>query len=170
MSIYALYQDDHKCISCRSCQVQCKINKGLSVGPKPNQIIEVGPVKLNGKPKANYIFLSCFHCEDPWCVPACPNQAIKKRPGDGVVYIDQSRCAGCKSCIMACPWSAPQWDASRGKAVKCDFCLDRIDAGLKPACVTACPTNCLNFDLAENVPDDKRVRYARNVAAGKNPQ
>lgn len=164
MSTYALYHDDQKCISCRSCQVQCKINKGLGIGPKPNQIVEVGPVNAGEKPKAHYVFLSCFHCEDPWCVPACPNKAIQKRAEDGIVFIDQNRCVGCRSCIMACPWSAPQWDAVKGKAVKCDFCIDRLQEGHKPACVTACPAGCLHFDLAENVPEDKRIRYAREIA------
>ncbi|SFR13905.1 4Fe-4S dicluster domain-containing protein [Desulfoscipio geothermicus] len=168
MSIYALFQDEKKCISCRSCQVQCKINKGLGTGPKPSQIIDVGPVKTDGTPKASYIFISCFHCADPWCVPACPNGAIQQRAEDGVVYIDHSRCAGCKSCIIACPWSAPQWDAQRGKAVKCDFCMDRIDAGMKPACATACPTGSLSFGLAENVPETKRVRYAHDLVANQN--
>ncbi|TYO94548.1 4Fe-4S dicluster domain-containing protein [Desulfallas thermosapovorans] len=167
MSAYAIFQDESRCISCRSCQVQCKINKGLSVGPKPNQIIEVGPVDRNGRPKANFVFLSCFHCADPWCVPACPNKAIQKRDIDGVIFINQNRCAGCKSCIMACPWSAPQWDGQKGKAVKCDLCLERIDAGLKPACVTACPTNALTFGPADNVPETKRIRFAREVVSGQ---
>lgn len=167
MSRYYLYQDDKKCVSCLACQVQCKINKGLSVGPKPGQVIEVGPVKIDGKPKATYMFMSCFHCEDPWCVPACPTGAMQKRSSDGVVFIDQGKCVGCKSCIMACPWGAPQWDAQKGVAVKCDYCIDRIDAGLEPACVTACITDCLSFGPAENMPDIKRVRYAKKIFAGK---
>ncbi|AEF93852.1 4Fe-4S ferredoxin iron-sulfur binding domain-containing protein [Desulfotomaculum nigrificans CO-1-SRB] len=165
MSKFILFQDEKKCISCRSCQVQCKVNKGLGVGPKPNQIIEVGPVEVNGRLKANYVFLSCFHCDNPWCIAACPNGAIQKREEDGVIFIDQDRCAGCKSCIMACPWSAPQWDARKGKAVKCDLCKDRIDAGLKPACVTACPTNSLRLVRTEDLPDTKRVRFVRELVA-----
>jgi len=167
LSKYYLYQDERKCIACRSCQVQCKVNKGLGVGPKLSQIVEVGPVNIAGIPKANYVFLSCFHCADPWCMAACPNKAIRKRPQDGVIYIDQDRCAGCKSCIMACPWSAPQWDAKKNKTIKCDFCMDRIDAGKKPACVAACPTGSLEFVLTDQVPDTKRVRFAREILAGK---
>lgn len=167
MSRYYLYQDEKKCISCRACQVQCKVNKGLSVGPKPNQVVEVGPVKIDGKPKATYTFMSCFHCEDPWCIPACPTGAMQKRSSDGVIFINQEECVGCKSCIMACPWGAPQWDVEKDVAVKCDYCMDRIDAGLKPACVTACPTDCLSFGSAEHMPDIKRVRYAKDVFSGK---
>ncbi len=165
MSKYYLYQDEKRCISCRSCEVQCKVNKGLDVGPKPNQVVVVGPVEIDSQPKATNVFIACFHCEDPWCVPACPTGAVQKRARDGIVFIDQELCVGCKSCIMACPWGAPQWDAKKGKAVKCDYCMDRIDAGLKPACVTACPTSSLLFGLAARMPDIKRVRYARQIVA-----
>lgn len=167
MSHYYLFHDDKKCISCRACQVQCKINKGLGVGPKPNQIIEVGPEKTDGKPRAAYVFMSCFHCEKPWCLAACPSGAIQKRSGDGIIFIDEELCVGCKSCIIACPWSAPQWDMKKDIAVKCDYCKDRIDTGLKPACVTACPTGCLTFDTADRMPDTKRVRFAREIYSGK---
>ncbi len=167
MSHYYLFHDDKKCISCRACQVQCKINKGLGVGPKPNQIVEVGPVKYDGRPKATYVFMSCFHCEKPWCLAACPSGAIQKRSADGIIFIDQELCVGCKSCIIACPWSAPQWDITKGIAVKCDYCKDRIDEGLKPACVTACPTDCLIFDKADHIPDAKRLRYAKDIFSGK---
>jgi len=165
MSNYLLFHDGNKCISCRSCQVQCKIDKGLGVGPKPSQIVEVGPVRTNGRPKAVYVFMSCFHCEKPWCLAACPCGAIRKRPGDGIVYIDEDQCIGCKSCIIACPWGAPQWNAEMGIAVKCDYCKDRVDAGLKPACVSACPTACLTFGPAGQTPDTKRVRYAKQLSS-----
>ncbi|MBE3586152.1 4Fe-4S dicluster domain-containing protein [Desulfofundulus thermocisternus] len=165
MSKYYLYQDEKKCISCRSCEVQCKVNKGLDPGPRPNQIVVVGPVQAGSRPRATSIFMPCFHCEEPWCVPACPTGAVQKRPKDGIVFIDQELCVGCKSCIMACPWGAPQWDARKGKAVKCDYCMDRIDAGLKPACVTACPTGCLLFGPAERMPDVKRVRHVHQITA-----
>ncbi|MGB9825372.1 MAG: 4Fe-4S dicluster domain-containing protein, partial [Desulfofundulus sp.] len=149
MSKYYLYQDESKCISCRSCEVQCKVNKGLfEVGPKPNQVVAAGEIRINGEPS----FIACFHCEEPWCIPVCSTGAIQKRAIDGIVFIDQELCVGCKSCIMACPWGAPQWDARKGRAVKCDYCKDRIDAGLKPACVAACPTGSLIFGPAGDVP------------------
>jgi Fe-S-cluster-containing dehydrogenase component len=45
--------------------------------------------------------------------------------------------------------------------------MDRIDAGLKPACVTTCTTHCLRFDLTEKIPLAKRDRYARAMASTK---
>jgi len=110
--------------------------------------------------------MPCFHCEKPWCVAACPTGAMQKREKDGIVFVESSLCVGCKSCIIACPWGTPQWNPMTGKAAKCDYCLDRVDAGLKPACVTKCLTQCLDFGVAtaEETAALKRERWARAVA------
>ena len=76
MSQYYLFQDTKKCIGCHACEVQCKANKNLPVGPRLCQIIQVGPKMIGGLPRAAYIFMPCYHCENPWCVAACPTGAI----------------------------------------------------------------------------------------------
>lgn len=167
MSDYYLSQDTKKCIGCQSCEIQCKANKGLPTGPRICQIVTVGPKMIGGQPRAAYVFMPCFHCENPWCVDACPTGAMVRRAKDGIVYVDAARCVGCKSCITACPWGAPQWNPETGKVVKCDYCMDRVDAGLKPACVTICTSHCLEFDRADNLPQTKRDRHARAVASLK---
>lgn len=163
MSKYYLYQDAVKCIGCHSCEVLCKSNKSLPVGPKPCEIIEVGPKLINDLPKAAYVFIPCYHCEKPLCVEACPTGAMQARAKDGIVFIDHDLCIGCKTCISACPWGAPQWNPKIGRVVKCDYCMDRIDQGLDPACVTACTTSCLHFDSAETINPLKRERHAQSV-------
>jgi Fe-S-cluster-containing dehydrogenase component len=160
MSKYMLFQDKTRCIGCLACTIACKLNKGLGVGPRPLDVIALGPVLKYGKPLGQFVFMPCFHCEEPWCMYACPTSAIKKRAEDGIVYIDQSLCVGCKSCIYACPWGAPQFDVEKGKAVKCDYCKDRIDQGQKPACVSICISHCLSFGPANEVEDRRRRRYA----------
>ncbi len=164
MSDYYLFQDARKCIACHSCEVSCKSNKGLPVGPRLCQIITVGPRLVGGLPRAAYTFMPCFHCESPWCVAACPTGAMQKREKDGIVFVENSLCVGCKSCMSACPWGAPQWNAETRKVVKCDFCKDRVDAGLKPACATICTTHCLHFGKPEEIPPVKRERYAKAMA------
>jgi len=134
------------------------------VGPKLCQIIEVGPKLVKNMPKAAYVFVPCFHCEKPWCVEACPAGAMQIRPKDGIVFVNHDLCVGCKTCISACPWGAPQWDPKMGQVVKCDYCMERLDQGLEPACVTACTTDCLHFDAAEIINPIKRERFARSVA------
>jgi formate dehydrogenase iron-sulfur subunit len=38
----------------------------------------------------------------------------------------------------------------RSTIVKCDLCVDRMDAGKVPACVEACHTNALYFQSDED--------------------
>jgi len=91
---------------------------------------------------------------------------MQKRPEDGIVFVDESLCVGCKSCISACPWGTPQWNTDTGKVAKCDYCMDRIDQGLKPACVTKCITQCLHFGrVEEKEMQVRRERFAKAIAA-----
>ena len=112
----------------------------------------------------SYVFMPCFHCQEPWCVAACPTGAMQKRPKDGIVFVDDTLCVGCKACITACPWGTPQWNPETGKAVKCDYCMDRVDQGLDPACVTKCITKCLHFGDPAQKAQSKRDRHAKKVA------
>ncbi|MEA2116751.1 MAG: 4Fe-4S dicluster domain-containing protein [Thermodesulfobacteriota bacterium] len=139
-----IYLNTKRCIGCLACEVHCKTNKNLPVGPILCEIKYL-PLKLiKGVPKTEFSFRSCYHCEDPFCVPICPTSAMIKRD-DGIVYIDQEKCIGCMSCSGACPWTVPQRNPETNKAVKCDYCMDRVDAGMKPACVTKCTTRALKF-------------------------
>lgn len=164
MSKYYLIQDQKKCIGCLSCEVHCKSKNALPLGPRLGQIISIGPKMVGQLPKQAFVFMPCFHCEESWCVSACPTGAMRKREKDGIVYVDASLCVGCKSCIIACPWGAPQWNPETGKAVKCDYCMDRVDQGLLPACVAKCVTHCLHFGRADQMDITRRERYARNIA------
>src|SRR3990172_6970767 len=104
MSKYFMLQDQQKCIGCHSCEIVCKSNKGLPPGTRPCQVIPVGPKFFSDRPRASFIFMPCFHCENPWCVAACPTGAMQQRARDGIVFVQQSLCVGCKTCIAACPW------------------------------------------------------------------
>src|SRR3990172_1343437 len=44
------------------------------------------------------------HWAYPACLAACPREAIYKRPEDGIVLVDQSRCRGYQECVSACPY------------------------------------------------------------------
>jgi Fe-S-cluster-containing dehydrogenase component len=94
--------------------------------------------------------LACNHCENPTCLNVCPVKAYYKRDEDGVVVHEQDKCIGCGNCIRACPYGAAKYNPVLKKAEKCSFCWERLDAGLKPACVLSCPTDALQIvDLAE---------------------
>ncbi len=167
MSQYLLLHNSDQCIGCQACEVHCKTNKNLGPGPAPTKIITVGPVLRDHRPRVQFVDMPCFHCEEPWCAKVCPTGAMQRRESDGIVFIQHSLCVGCKSCIIACPWGAPQWDPVLRKPVKCDYCKDRLDQGLQPACVTKCVTQCLSLVEAASMPDDKRQKHAALMAAGE---
>jgi len=147
MAIYRILQNHNRCIGCFACIVHCKTNKGLAPGPRLCNIIPKEIKIENGRITQRFVFMTCFHCKDPECMKACPTGAIQKRSKDGIVFIDQDLCIGCKECITACPWNIPQFDPETGKVVKCDYCKDRINQGLLPACVSKCTTHALKWEI-----------------------
>lgn len=144
MNKYAIVLNSRRCIGCNGCVVHCKTNKQLPLGPILCEISHLPIVPLKGGPKTEFSFRSCYQCEAPYCAIICPTDALSKRE-DGIVVLDQDKCIGCMSCAGACPWGVPQLNPVTNKMVKCDYCVDRIDRDLKPACVTKCTTHALKF-------------------------
>jgi Fe-S-cluster-containing dehydrogenase component len=159
MGDYLIYTDPASCVACHACEIACKVKNQVPAGASLGKIVVLGPKLMNGQPMMSSLFVPCFHCEDAWCLNACPVNAIRKRNKDGLVYILRELCVGCKSCILACPWHIPQWDAAAGKAMKCDLCMDRIDEGLEPACVAVCPTDALQFGEPAALSQKSREAY-----------
>ncbi len=151
MNKYMIYLNSRRCIGCHGCEVHCKTNKNLPVGPILCEITHEPLKAVKGVPKTEFQFRSCYHCEEPFCVDICPTKAMQKRQEDGIVFVDADKCIGCMACAGACPWGIPQLNPETGKAVKCDYCMDRVDAGLKPACVTKCTTHALKFVTMQEV-------------------
>jgi hypothetical protein len=60
---------------------------------------------------------------------------------------------------MTCPFGAPQFDEDRGVVSKCHLCSPRLDAGMSPACVGACPTEALRYVPATAAPADDAVGF-----------
>ena len=163
MSKYIITQNVADCIGCRACEVHCKEKNNPGTGAFFCRILEVASPATGSVPGIDFIYLGCFHCEKAWCVDACPTGAMRRRDQDGIVYVFEKDCVGCKACITACPWAAPQWNAQTGKVDKCDLCRDRIDQGLKPACVTTCAMSCLQFSTPDVVSQDKRQEFAEHI-------
>lgn len=145
------YFDQTRCNGCRACQVACKDKHDLPVGTTWRRVVEYqgGTWQVDGdtfQPSvfASYMSVSCNHCEDAVCVEVCPTTAMTQGE-DGVVYVDDSKCIGCRYCEWACPYSAPQYDADRGVMSKCDLCRDYRAADQDPACVAACPSRALDW-------------------------
>ena len=135
--------DLEKCIGCRTCFVACKSENNTPLRTDWRYVVE----RERGSyptPQREFISLACNHCDDPACLKSCPVDAISKRD-DGIVLIDQDKCIGCRYCMFACPYGAPRIDTDSGKVSKCTMCVHRQEAGLAPACATACLTGAIQF-------------------------
>ena len=138
--------DVQKCRGCKSCEVECAIahshSKRLIDSLKeknmPSSRIKVESIEGVSVP------IRCAHCKDAPCIDICPRKAISRKGEGGPVVIEQDRCAGCRFCIIVCPYGIPEQGDDR-KVIKCDLCFERLQKGEKPACVVACPTGAITF-------------------------
>ena len=96
------------------------------------------------------------------------DSAYTKHEEYGAVIQDPDICFGCGYCTWVCPYNAPQLDPVNGQVEKCNMCVDRLEVGLKPACVSACLGNALNFGVVENTPD-KREQIDTHIPGFPSP-
>lgn len=164
MTRYGMLIDTTKCIGCKACLTACKSKNNLSNDVWWSRIDQIGGSTYDcpsGTKEEGLVLefmpITCQHCAKPLCVAACSTGASYQRE-DGIVLVDHETCIGCGSCIPACPYDVRvliedepeyfldfaigEWDAPEHKAgvtEKCTFCNNRIDRGVKPACMWCCP-------------------------------
>jgi Fe-S-cluster-containing dehydrogenase component len=143
--------DLSKCVRCYGCIAACRLEHFLPLGITWPKLIawEENADELTTFP------VRCNHCKDAPCVKVCVTGATQQRE-DGIVWIDQDKCVGCRYCIIACPYQNRTYlsrdrdtgyfpgygltgfeRAGRriyphtvGTTEKCNFCMERIDEGL----------------------------------------
>ena len=151
---HGFYFNADNCIGCHACETACAEKNGL---PPYLAYRSVGYVEGGSWPAYRRINISmaCNHCENPVCLKGCPTRAYTKYAEYGAVLQDPDICFGCGYCTWVCPYNAPQLDLERGHVHKCNMCIDRLEAGLKPACVAACLGGALDFGVIETVPENR---------------
>lgn len=149
---HGFYFNADNCIACHACEAACSEKND---NPAHIAFRSVGFVEGGTFPDYQRINISmaCNHCDDPVCLKGCPTRAYTKFAEYGAVLQDPDICFGCGYCTWVCPYNAPQLDPVKGQVTKCNMCVDRLEVGLKPACVSACLGNALDFGVVENIPE-----------------
>lgn len=151
---HGFYFNADNCIACHACEAACSEKND---NPAHIAFRSVGFVEGGTYP--NYqrlnISMACNHCDDPVCLKGCPTRAYTKFAEYGAVLQDPDICFGCGYCTWVCPYNAPQLDPVKGQVSKCNMCVDRLEVGLKPACVSACLGKALDFGVIENIPEGR---------------
>lgn len=142
------------CIGCNQCVTACQ-----KINSLPKEIKWRRLIGKKGETRPYLLSISCNHCADCACIKVCPTNAYEKRAKDGVVIHHPEKCVGCKYCLFACPYHAPQFEEKTGTVGKCNFCYQRLDAGKDPACVKACPEAALQYGLVAKLTKTERATF-----------
>ena len=162
MTQYAMVIDLNRCVGCHACALACRAEWQVPTkeGYRRNWLRRLGPAKTSKGLSFTFYPGLCNHCDKPACIPVCPADQVEKTfkdaktgktktmkvaatwkdPFNGSVQIDKERCLGCGACRDACPYGARyvNEELKDPKADKCTFCVERLAAGLEPACVQTC--------------------------------
>ncbi len=151
---HGFYFTADNCIACHACESACSEKND---NPPHLAFRSVGYVEGGSYPATQRLNISmaCNHCDNPVCLKGCPTRAYTKFSEYGAVLQDPDICFGCGYCTWVCPYNAPQLDPVKGQVTKCNMCVDRLEVGLKPACVSACLGKALDFGVIENTPEGR---------------
>jgi len=163
----SIFVDTTVCTACRGCQVSCKQwhdlpaektkNMGSHQNPQDLSFMTYKLVRMREEiidNKLQWLFFpdQCRHCVDAPCLATAFNEdAIYQDPATGaILYTKETKKLIADDIIGSCPYNIPR-KAEDGTLAKCDMCNDRVHNGLKPACVTTCPTGAMNFGDREEM-------------------
>jgi Fe-S-cluster-containing dehydrogenase component len=151
--------DLDRCWGCRACEVACKQELGLGVGPRPMKVEETGARMVEGALRRDFIPTLCQHCDRAACLEACPVDAIE-RETDGTIQIRRDLCTRCGACVTACPFGVMEIDAEGGLPVKCTLCRERRKDGGLPSCAQHCIGRAITLVAEEELAGLVRGRYS----------
>jgi formate dehydrogenase iron-sulfur subunit len=162
--------DTTRCIGCRSCERACSVAHDLPVPDveKDGALASVRDMSDKQWTVVNHFATSkgdvfvkkqCMHCWQPACGAACLTNAMYKTR-EGPVIWRGNKCMGCRFCMVSCPFNVPKFEYNEWnpKIQKCSMCAERLEIGLRPACVDACPTDALMFGSKRELMEVARVR------------
>lgn len=136
-----VWVNEEWCLGCHLCEYNCAYaNSGINDMVKALKGKAINPrIRVEESDSINFA-VQCRHCADPICVKSCISGALSQQ--DGMVVIDQNKCVGCFTCVMACPFGCIM-PSDNGPMQKCQLCVEN---GGTPACVQGCPNNAIVFE------------------------
>lgn len=144
-NVYVLEQF---CIGCGLCEVYCRTehsqSKDIIKAFKRESPKSLPRIHIERKDEVCFA-IQCHHCAEPWCIYSCLSGAMHRDKVTGAVIIDESKCIGCWTCILACPYGALVRDKERKIVAKCDLCPQHE----VPVCVANCPNEALLLGLED---------------------
>lgn len=155
---YSMVNHADRCIDCELCMAACKkTNHVPDYGFRTNILEHEDPTAIGQQ--REFIPVLCNHCNVPQCTRVCPTRATYKDQQNGIVRMDITKCIGCLTCQLGCPYNARYFNEEIHAVDKCDFCFkQRLSKGEKlTACADACPAQVRIFgDLSK--PDSQVYR------------
>ena len=163
---YAKLVDISRCIGCKGCEIACKEWNELGIEPTENfgsfqshrdlsadtwLLMRFTEVEVGGDVAWFIKKDACLHCAEPGCLFACPAPGAIVQYENGIVDFNQANCIGCQLCVSGCPFDIPRFNQETRKVYKCNMCIDRVEAGLEPACAKTCPTNAISWGTKEDM-------------------
>ena len=157
----ALLYDATLCIGCKACEEACATENGLPYDPAIAKLEQTSATKYTAVLTRSDAFMRklCMNCEDPTCASVCPVGALEKTALGPVTY-DESKCMGCRYCMVACPFGVPKNERNKllPRVRKCDMCSKRAAADRPTACTEACPTGATKFGERDELIREARQR------------
>jgi carbon-monoxide dehydrogenase iron sulfur subunit len=125
--------DVDRCSGCRQCEMVCSFTNENVFSPSLTRITVMKEDVLGLD-----LPIVCWHCKPCKAMENCPTKALERNM-EGLVFVDEKKCVGCKKCLDMCPIGAIKLHPERNTPLICNLC------GGKPLCVQKCPTKALTY-------------------------
>ena len=163
--------DTTRCTACRGCQIACKEWKNLpalhtkQTGTHQNppdlthvnfKLVRFQEYKLADRVAWYFWPDQCRHCLSPNCLMVATDFvagcATYDEKTGAVLYNEKTReltDEQFEEMREACPYNVPRRDPASRLVVKCNMCIDRVQANRLPMCVKTCAMGAMNFGERE---------------------